>query len=179
MKCMSHAHRENVVGAFGLLLADRLDDVAEHAGGRSVAAALVTLSGTRAGLSIDGLARVSGLSHSGAVRLVDRLAADGLVERRRGVDQRSTALFLTPGGRRAARRTLRARGAALQSLLALLTDDQQADLARIVGDLLARLGSEPVAEARICRLCDVVACGRSQGRCPVAPAPRRRAIMKT
>ena len=172
---MSHAHAANVLGALGLALADRLSQAAERAGGSSAAAALATLYGTRAGIHIDGLARVTGLSHSGTVRLVDRLEADGLVERRRGADQRSTAVFLTPAGRRSARRVLVDRDAAMHSVLALLTDDQQAELSDLAGRLLGKLADTPAAEARLCRFCDLEACGRSRGRCPVARPRTRRA----
>jgi MarR family transcriptional regulator, negative regulator of the multidrug operon emrRAB len=174
---MSHAHAANVLGALGLALADRLADAAERAGGESAATALVTLYGTRAGVRIDALARIAGLSHSGAVRLVDRLAADGLVERRRGADQRSTALYLTPLGRRSARRVLADRRAAMHSTLSLLTDDQQAALTDLADRLLRELSPEHAAEARLCRLCDLEACGRSGGRCPVAPPRTRRAAL--
>jgi MarR family transcriptional regulator, negative regulator of the multidrug operon emrRAB len=114
-----------------------------------------------------------GLSHSGSVRLADRLAAAGLVERRRGADQRSTALYLTPAGHRAARRVLSGREASMQSLLTLLTDDQRRDLAELAAVILGRLGAKPSAERRLCRLCDLEACGRSRGECPVAPRRRR------
>jgi MarR family transcriptional regulator, negative regulator of the multidrug operon emrRAB len=165
----------NVLGALGVALADRLAEAAERAGGQSAAAALVTLYGTRAGLRIDGLAKVAGLSHSGAVRLVDRLAAEGLIERRRGADQRSAALYLTPAGRRAARRVLAEREAAMHSVLSLLTGDQQEQLAAQAESVLRELGEEPGAEARMCRLCDLEACGRSRGTCPVARPRTRRA----
>jgi DNA-binding MarR family transcriptional regulator len=174
---MSHAYEANVLGALALVLADRLEEAARRAGGASAAAALVSLYGTRAGARIDALARVAGLSHSGAVRLVDRLVADGLVERRRGADQRSAALHLTPAGRRAARRVLAERAAVMHSVLALLTGDQQAVLTGIAHQALAQLGVEPEAEGRLCRLCDLEACGRSRGRCPVAPPRTRRAVV--
>ena len=174
---MSHAHVANVLGALGLALSDRLAEAAERAGGPSAAAALVALYGTRAGARIDGVARVAGLSHSGAVRLVDRLEAEGLVERRRGADQRSAAVHLTPPGRRAARRMLTDRASAMHSVLSLLTDDQQTELSDLAKALLAELATVPDAEARLCRLCDLEACGRSSGRCPVAPARTRRAVL--
>ena len=156
----------NLVGALGLALADRLGAAAGLAGGASAAEALVSLHQARAGASIDALAGVVGLSHSGTVRLVDRLARDGLVERRRGADQRSAALFLTPAGRRLARRVLTRRDAELHSLLALLTDGEQEALAHVADRILWHLGAaEP--EPRLCRLCDLEACGRSRGRCPV------------
>ena len=172
---MSHAHAENVLGALGLAIADRLSEAAERAGGSSSAAALVTLYGTRAGIRIDGLAGVVGLSHSGAVRLVDRLQADGLVERRRGADQRSAAVHLTPAGRRSARRVLGGREAAMYSMLDLLTGDQRAELSDLADRLLRELAVEPAAEARLCRICDLEACGRSSGHCPVARPRTRRA----
>jgi DNA-binding MarR family transcriptional regulator len=157
----------NVLGAFGLALSDRLAAVAEPAGGATAAEALVALSGTVRGGSIDALARVVGISHSGAVRVVDRLARDGLVERRRGADQRSAALVLTPAGRRLARRVLTRRDAEMHSVLALLTAGEQEALMRAAERVMHELGVAPEAERRLCRLCDLEACGRGRGRCPV------------
>jgi DNA-binding MarR family transcriptional regulator len=159
----------NLLGALGVVLADLLEDAAALAGGPTAAAALVALDGRAAGGTIDALAGVVGLSHSGTVRLVDRLQRDGLLERRRGADQRSAALVLTPRGRRAARRVLSRREANLQSTLALLTDDQRAALTAIAERVLG----DREDERRVCRLCDLAACERRRGRCPMAPATRR------
>jgi MarR family transcriptional repressor of emrRAB len=164
------AWEANVLGAFALALADRLGEAAEPAGGTTAAEALVALNGTAAGGSIDGLARIVGLSHSGTVRLVDRLARDGLVERRRGADQRSAAVFLTPAGRRLARRVLTRRDAEMHSLLALLTAGEQAALIRAAERAMRELGVPDEAERRRCRLCDLEACGRGRGRCPAVAA---------
>lgn len=174
---MSHAYEANVVGALALVLADRLGEATQRVGGPSAAAALATLYGTRAGARIDGVAAITGLSHSGAVRLVDRMVADGLVERRRGADHRSAALYLTPAGRRSARRLLAERESAMHSVLSLLTIDQQGVLSQIARELLARLAPNPEAEGRVCRLCDLDACGRSRGRCPVAPPRTHRRVV--
>jgi DNA-binding MarR family transcriptional regulator len=165
------ARDANLLGALGLALADRLAVAAEPAAGASAAAALVALSGRAARGSIDALAGIVGLSHSGTVRLVDRLARDGHVERRRGADQRSAALVLTPAGRRAARRVLTRREAEMASVLALLTDGEQDVLRRIAEHILAELGADPAAEPRVCRLCDIEACGRTRGRCPAIGSP--------
>jgi hypothetical protein len=62
----------------------------------------------------------------------------------------------------------------MQSVLSMLTDDQQDALVEIAEAVLSELGRDPEAEPRVCRLCDLDACGRSRGRCPVAPARRRR-----
>ncbi len=104
-----------------------------------------------------------GLSHSGAVRLVDRLAAAGLAERRVGADGRAVALHLTPEGRRAARRVLARREAALASVLVPLSAAERTALASLHERLLGSLASGHEERRRVCRLCDVEACGRD---CP-------------
>src|ERR671915_2576338 len=99
---MTHAHvaREaNLVGALALAVGDRIAEAADPAAGGWAAEALVTLAGTGAGGTIDALAKVVGLTHSGTVRLVDRLVRAGPVERRVGADPRAGALDLTPPGR--------------------------------------------------------------------------------
>lgn len=168
------ARAANLLGALGLVLLDRLDDAAELAGGRTAATALVAIGGPAAGASIDALARILGLSHSGTVRVVDRLVRESLVERRRGADQRSAALVLTPAGRRAARRVRDRREANMQSLLALLTDDQRGAAVAIAEQILAQAGTTEAAGHRVCRLCDLEACGRRGGLCPVSAASAER-----
>ena len=129
-------------------------------------------TGWLAGASIDRLARVCGLSHSGAVRLADRLAQDGLVERRTGADGRSVALALTAAGRRSAARIRAQREAAIETALAPLEAGDRAALARAAELVLAGMAAEEAGEDGICRLCDTEACGRTRGRCPVAEAAR-------
>ena len=73
------------------------EEVLDH-GGETPAALIVI--GYAAGLSNDMLRRIVGLSHPGAVRLVDKLVSDGLVERGPGRDGRQVALQLTKRGRR-------------------------------------------------------------------------------
>jgi DNA-binding MarR family transcriptional regulator len=163
----------NLLGALALALTDRLTTTSPIG---SAAEALVTLYDRGAGGAIDELARVCALSHSGAVRLADRLEAAELVERRPGGDQRSTALHLTPAGRRAARRILVEREASMRFALGLLTDDQQRELTRIAEVILGGLGAEPDAERRLCRLCDLDACGRRRGECPVTSRGERRKL---
>jgi DNA-binding MarR family transcriptional regulator len=124
---------------------------------------LTALHGLTGGQSIDALWRVVGLTHSGTVRLVDRLAAAGLVERRVGSDGRSVALQLTPQGRRAARRVLARREAAIETVLAPLTSKERTDMARLHERLLGSLTDGQQERRRVCRLCDVEGCGRD---CP-------------
>ena len=80
----------NLLGVVGLAVADRIEDVARDTLGRvgETPAALVVI-GHGTGLSNDGLRSILGLSHPGTVRLIDRLVADGLVERSEGKDRRA------------------------------------------------------------------------------------------
>jgi len=159
----------NAFGALSLAVADRMREamasVAGH--GASGPAALVALDGLAGGASIDALRRLLGLTHSGTVRLVDRLAGAGLVERRVGPDARTVSLHLTPRGRRTARRVLAAREAALEQVLAPLSPAQREQLESLLSTLFQ--GLEPTRESapRICRLCDADRCGHARGDCLV------------
>src|SRR4051812_26008055 len=145
----------------------------------SAPAALVALLDFTPHGSVRALSRVVGLTHSGAVRLVDRLVRAGYVERGAGADARSLTIALTPAGRELAERVRAARERALRAATAGLTTAQRAALGEIceqlVGDLTRerlaqRASGEEPAGGALCRYCDFGACGRPQGRCPAARA---------
>ena len=96
----------NLFGAVAVAVADLTVDRAGSPVGGSLsdAAALSAMYHFLDRPSVDQLRRVLGLTHSGAVRLVDRLAADGLVERSGGPDGRTRSVVLTRKGRAAAHR---------------------------------------------------------------------------
>jgi MarR family transcriptional regulator, negative regulator of the multidrug operon emrRAB len=129
--------------------------------------------------SIRALSRVVGLTHSGAVRLADRLVAAGYLERHPGVDARSLTLALTPSGRALAQRLRAAREDALTQAIEELSGEQRVTLSEICEQLIATLtrlrleqraaGVEPAGGA-LCRMCDFAACGRHEGNCPAARA---------
>jgi len=162
----------NLLGALSLAIADRTADSYEGAAGASAstAAALSALHHFLERPSIDLLCRVLGLSSSGTVRLVDRLEREGLVTRTPGADARVTTVALTPAGRRAARAVSAARADVLTGALAQLGRRDRAELDRLLGEVLAGMIRGPGARRWLCRLCDTGACGREQGRCPVANA---------
>src|SRR5690349_1149489 len=119
---MTHMSRDaNLVGACALAIAGRLPAAAHEA-------ALIALSTWLAGSTVDGLARAVGLTHSGAVRLADRLEGEGLLERRPGPDGRTRALFLTPAGRRSASALQDGRFDALEDTLGALDASERATL---------------------------------------------------
>jgi len=168
----------NVLGALAMAVTDRISAEVAAAAGQSVsaAAALSALHHFPGRQNLDRLGRVLGLTHSGAVRLVDRLADAGLVVREstHESDGRSRMLALTPAGRAAAVRISAARTAALADLLADLSPDERAALHGLSGRLMDALVRTKEGGAWICRLCDLTACGRPDGRCPTANAAAAR-----
>jgi DNA-binding MarR family transcriptional regulator len=167
-----HAHAENLMGALALVIADRTTDAIEDSSRQSptAAAALSALHQFLGTPSIDLLRQVLGLTSSGTVRLVDRLEDAGYVTRRAGTDGRSTLIQLTGSGRRAASRVSGARASVLREALSVLSPDERRTLDAIAARLLVSFMRGPGAVRWMCRLCDLTACGRAQGQCPVAGA---------
>jgi MarR family transcriptional repressor of emrRAB len=169
----------NLLGAMALGLTDAaVGDVASNAAVDSTsAAALIAMLDLARASSVQSLSQLIGISHSGTVRLVNRLADAGLVERRPGPDGRTITLALTRRGHTAARRIRDARHAALADMLSGLTDRQREQLTEIcdviVGNitsarLAARFAGRDPSGGALCRMCDPIACGRPDGRCPAA-----------
>ncbi len=164
---MSNDDLANQLGALALALADDMRAAAEAAACEpGPAAAALVLAGHVPNLSIAALAPAVGLSHPGAVRLVDRLVADGLMQRQPSPqDRRAVQLQLTPAGRDRAMAVQAARTAPLRQLVAMLDPAEARMLAGAVARLLAaRVASEGDA-LRLCRLCD-------HDRCDTCPAER-------
>jgi DNA-binding MarR family transcriptional regulator len=166
------AREANLLGTLSLAIAGRVEHAVALPLGPSAPAALSALEGYLGGEPIDALRQVLGLTHSGAVRLVDRMAEAGLAERRPGPDGRSVAVALTPAGLAAAQAVRDAREAALEDALAVLAPEERATLAGLHEKLLAGLTGDRASARRICRLCDIEACGHHRGTCPVTEARR-------
>jgi DNA-binding MarR family transcriptional regulator len=166
----------NLLGALALAITDRTSAAVAAGAGQanSAAAALSALHHFLGQPSLDRLRQVLGLTPSGAVRLVDRLAAAGLVTRGPGQDGRSRSVLLTPAGRAAAEQISAARAAALAGVLADLAPAQQSLLHDLAGRLMAAIVRTKEGGAWTCRLCDLNACGRPAGRCPAANAAAAR-----
>jgi DNA-binding MarR family transcriptional regulator len=161
----------NLLGALGLAVADRIAEMAQatlnHAG--ETPAALVVI-GYGLGPSNEQLRRVLGLSHPGSVRLVDRLVADGLVERRQGQDRRAVALYLTVQGAMLREALLQGRLAAIKPFLVQLTEPEQTVLAALLHRMLSSLATTDAERCTLCRLCDTRVCSN----CPIPAAFRDR-----
>jgi MarR family transcriptional regulator, negative regulator of the multidrug operon emrRAB len=161
----------NLLGAFALATSDRLRAAAESASGTGSAApaALVTIA-MYPGCTIERLARALRITHSGCVRLVNRLEIEGLVRRRPGSDARSIALELSAAGRRAAEHALAARRDAMTEILELLDEGERTRFVRLMEKALGGMTRSRLDANSICRLCDEPACERLF--CPVDTAAR-------
>ena len=118
------------------------------------------------GEPIEALRRTLQITHSGAVRLVDRLEAAGLLTRAPGGRGRNLALALTPAGHAAVERIQRERIEVLANVVATLTGDERRALTPLIEKLLAELTGDRASARRICRLCDEVSC-ETGAACPV------------
>ena len=164
---MDDTRLANLLGVTALAAVDRLrppvDEQAGHGGG--AAGALVHLHAWP-GESVESLRRVLGISQPATVRTVNRLAADGLLERRPGPDRRTVALVLTAAGEAAAGRVLAARTEALRDFLAPLDERERAQLLPLLERLAGAQADDRAGAVRVCRLCDRSACYRG-GPCPL------------
>lgn len=154
----------NLLGALGLAVADRIQDVALEVMNRAgeTPAALIVI-GYGQGPSNDQLRSILGLSHPGSVRLVDRLVKDGLVERRKGRDKRAVALYLTEQGHAARETLLAGRLAAMRPVLAPLEEAEQEELAALLARMLKSLAPSDLERCHLCRMCDDRVCTN----CPI------------
>lgn len=174
----------NLLGAVATGITDAMSEstiAAADLDGAAPAALIALLDFVPSGSVLE-LSRIVGLTHSGAVRLVDRLAAEGLVTRGASRDGRARSITLTASGTKLARQVRVARDRVVNRAIEQLTDDERATLTnlceRLVPDITRRrleqrrAGDTPAGGA-LCRMCDFRACGREQGNCPAAEAARR------
>src|SRR5579859_7074833 len=156
----------NLLAALALGIADRIRETieagAEH--GAMASAALNTV-GFFPGESIDVLSKTLKLSHSGTVRLVDRLAEEGLVERKKGTDGRSVVLSLTRSGKKAFESLRAKRQQAVAEIIEVLSANERTQLTRLAEKLLQTLTTDSASADFICRFCEIESC--PQDRCPV------------
>jgi MarR family transcriptional repressor of emrRAB len=165
----------NLLAALTLGLHDDTTAALEAASGLtgSGTAALLALEEFLGGAPVGRLAEVLGLTHSGAVRLLQLLQRRGLVARRPGADRRRVEVELTARGRSIAAAARTARAEVLGETVGDLDPEDAAQLEvlldRLVRSLVrARVGRRAAGDgsAWLCRSCDFGDCGRPEGRCP-------------
>ena len=166
----------NRLGAVALTLSDRIREATEAATGMAggLPAALVSLREWADGSSVEVLAGAMRVSHSRAVRVVDRLEAAGLARRESDpLDGRRALVRLEPAGRELAERALAAGARVLGLLVGELDPGDVRALERLLGALLDATTVDLRAAMTTCRLCDAHACGHFEGACPVTRAADR------
>ena len=166
---MKNSRASNLFGALVVGVQDQLlrRIETESSIGGQAAAALVTI-GANSGCSVDFLRVALQLSHSGCVRLIDKLTETALVERGGGKDKRVVALFLTDAGQRRMQRVLRTRRKYLDEVLQSLSAKEQKQLTPLLEILLNKVTTSDKDAESICRLCEEAVC--PQPLCPVTQA---------
>lgn len=167
------SHRTaNLLAAAAQLVGDAVTDrlAGELPHTASAPAALISIA-HQPGLSIERLRTALHLTHSGTVRLIDRLEAEELVRREKH-GERALKLHLTRRGRRAVERIEAARLAAVAELLSPLNEQERRQLDGVLARLLADRTHNQDDLYRICRLCSFDACEPGALLCPVAQAAR-------
>src|SRR3954462_10266795 len=159
------ARSANLLGTVGLAVSDRIREAGEDelGLGGSAPVAIVALSTYLADRPLDEIADAFGITASAVVRLVDRLETEGLAERRPGPDGRRVCVRLTAKGDRRAKAILAARERELAGVLGVLSAADQRALTRLHEKRLARLPDSVPSARRVCRYCDVHACGHYDG----------------
>lgn len=157
---MTKERTANIVGALALAIADAVLREAEaKAPEAGPAAAAISLLAHEPGMSVDRLRRALGLSHPGAVRLVDRLEAEGAVIRKASEhDGRAVALHLTDAGRKTSAKIRAARRGSLARMLDALSADERATLGKLTEKMLRAVVENVDQAYSVCRLCDEVVC---------------------
>lgn len=179
-----HPRLENLLASLSLNLAEEAVAALERESGLtgSATAGLLALEEFLNESHIGRLADALGLTHSGAVRLVSQLEAEGLAVRRPGADRRRVQVRLTARGRRRARAARSARDAVVRDATSGLGEDEAATLEELLAKLVEARVTARVADRRgggstawWCRTCDFSACGRPEGRCPAQATVARSA----
>jgi DNA-binding MarR family transcriptional regulator len=157
---------ENQLGALGVALGDSMDQAFDEACavGDSAPAAMILIH-ENPDTRIEALARYLELSHSGAVRLVDRLADAGWLAREACEDKRAVVLVLTKTGTKVAERLLEGRRKSLAKALQGIGAADRKVLERLVPQMLNNLVTGKAEADHTCRYCDTKACEREG--CPI------------
>ncbi len=150
----------NLLGALAVGISDRIRLAAAEktSMGGEAAAALIVI-GHMVGLSIDQLGRILKLSHPGTVRVVDRLVAAGLAERKAALsDRRVLALHLTPAGETERSAVLEGRRLAIFTVMEHVSPEDYPVLEQLVAKMLVGLPSDATSAMSVCRFCNQQAC---------------------
>jgi MarR family transcriptional repressor of emrRAB len=170
------SHGANVLGAVARNLDAHLaprGSLSEPPLDHSSARDALTLLAWRGDCTSETLQEALELSQPACVRVVDRLAAAGLVSRRRAPRERRLRIALTDAGAQAAEHLVRESRARAQGALRAALADDEVDAFVAALDRVAAVVFGPATDTvRFCRSCDVPACLAGPAGCPSAAACR-------
>ncbi len=153
----------NKLGALGAMIRDRTE--ASLTGLSPSAAAVLSMLHFKPGLTTTELAMVVGVSQPNAVRLIDGLERQALIERGKP-EGRVTPLTLTQAGHAQVEELHALRLAALDDLLSALQRDERQHFASMLDTILAGATTSRAFARTTCRLCEHDLCGPEV--CPIA-----------
>jgi MarR family transcriptional repressor of emrRAB len=166
---MNDARLENLLGALGFAISDRVNAASQALlGFGGEAAAAIVQTGTAPGLTILTLSRTINLSHSATTRIVAKLVQQKLMQKQHGEDGREVLLRLTGEGEQVMADILASRQAEISRLVSKLGQGDRRLLEQLVDKMLSGVPDDDAEALQICRLCDEQAC--PQDTCPVTPA---------
>ena len=114
--------------------------------------------GSEPGLTAERLSTVLKMSHSGCLRLIERLELAGYVERRDGRNKREKAIHLNAAGEQMRSDLLSARQSAAWEILSNLDPAERNAMRTFVLRMLDRMEPEGLGKDGLCRLCDRLTC---------------------
>ena len=168
-KDRTESHLVNLLGALAVGCADLQETLMRQRTGLDEAALAALLAvHTRPGSTVGNVARTTGLTHSGAVRTIDRLESAGLITRTTAADRRMVGLYCTGTGTAKADDALVSRRTALTTLVdaSVSSKGELPVLERFLERLLENIPKTDRGDAwHICRLCEHAVCRGDA--CPV------------
>jgi DNA-binding MarR family transcriptional regulator len=156
---------KNLLGTLAMVLNDEVRSATNAVIGMSgETVSAIVLLGANPGLSVGQVAHALALTPSGAVRLADRLAGDGLIERQHGTDQRTVTLSLTAKGMESRLLALSERERIISKATDGIAEEDMFLLGILLDKMLTNLMTQADQNFRYCRMCDEDAC---EPDCPV------------
>ncbi len=162
----------NLLETYARALTRRVDAAitAEFGIRGAAASVLVAVLNWAEGRSLEELRLPLDITQPAATRIVDRLAADGLIARtRRPDDRREWVIGLTATGRARASRLVAVRTEIVADDVTNVPPELRDGLTTALEALLANLTTGRVSARSLCRFCDADVCGHPEG-CPVTDA---------
>ncbi len=158
----------NLIGTLALKIHDLQMNAAVDVSGLSTTACacLISVAHQDTPQTISDIAAICNVSHSAAVRLVEKLELLGYVYKTmKESDGRKVYVDLTPDGYAMRDTILKARRSAIEPAVSKFSQSDWKTIEWAAGFILADLTESRLESEQICRLCDVNACGGSN--CPV------------